>query len=238
MSEQRSALMCRMASPLQYFPMIAIRPNVQQERMPTMSFLNGLSGNFLQRLAGGNMNPAQPNDRRDMGQFLGGAPRDAFQQHTANAMSQVDPQEYQNHIMPGVGGTNPLGGLGTGLLGSLAGSLVGNMLGGQIGGGAGSLVGSLAGSMAGGQIAQGGIGGLANMLGINHTNPQQMNEEDVAKLAAHAQQNNPGALAATATQYQNQPDVLHSLLGNKGLMLAGAGLAAAAMSGNLPGINL
>ncbi|MGI8546825.1 MAG: hypothetical protein ACR2M1_05745, partial [Gemmatimonadaceae bacterium] len=91
-----------------------------------MSFLSGLSGNFLQRLAGGNMNPAQPNDQRDMGQFLGGVPQDTFQQHTANAISQVDPQEYQNHITPGVGGTNPLGGLGKGLLGSVAGSLVGN----------------------------------------------------------------------------------------------------------------
>ncbi len=203
-----------------------------------MSFLNGLGGNFLQRLAGGNMNPAQPSDQRDMGQFLGGVPQDAFQQHIATAMSQVDPQEYQNHITPGVGGTNPLGGLGKGLLGSLAGSLVGNMLGSQMGGGAGSLVGSLAGSMVGGQAAQGGIGGLANMLGLSHTDPQQMNEQDVAKLAAHAQQNNPGALAATAAQYQNQPNVLQGLLGNKGLLLAGAGLAAAAMSGNLPGVSL
>ena len=90
----------------------------------------------------------------------------------------------------------------------------------------------------GGQAAQGGIGGLANMLGLSQTDPQQMNEQDVAKLAAHAQQNNPGALATTAAQYQNQPNVLQGLLGNKGLLLAGAGLAAAAMSGNLPGINL
>ncbi len=203
-----------------------------------MSFLNGLGGNFLQRLAGGNMSPAQPNDQRDMGQFLGGVPRDAFQQHTASAMGQVDPQEYSNHVTPGVGGTNPLGGLGKGLLGSLAGSLVGNMLGNQMGGGAGSLVGSLAGSMVGGQAAQGGIGGLATMLGLNHTDPQQMDENDVAKLATHAQQNNPQALAATAAQYQNQPNVLPGLLGNKGLLLAGAGLAAAALGGNLPGISL
>lgn len=198
-----------------------------------MSFLNGLSENFLQRMAGGNMNPAQPNDQQDMGQLMGGVPQDAFQQHAANALSQVDPQQYQEHITPGVGGTNPLGNLGKGMLGSLAGSLVGNMLGGQMGGGMGSLAGSLAGSMMGGQAAQGGLGGLANMLGLSHTDPQQMNEQDVAKLAAHAQQNNPGALAATAAQYQNQPDVLHSLLGNKALLLAGAGLAAGVMSGQL-----
>lgn len=201
-----------------------------------MSFLSGLSGDFLQRLAGGNMDPAQPNDRQDMGQLISNVPSETFQQHTTNALTQVDSQEYQNHITPGVGGTNPLGGLGKGLLGSLAGSLVGNLLGGQMGGGMGSLAGSLAGSMMGGQMGSSGIGGLASMLGLSHTDPQQMDENDVAKLAAHAQQNNPGALAATAAQYQNQPNVLQSLLGNKGLMLAGAGLAAAAMSGNLPGI--
>jgi len=198
-----------------------------------MSFLNGLSGDFLQRLSGGNMDPAQPNDRQDMGQLMGGVPQDAFQQHATNALSQVDPQEYQNHITPGVGGTNPLGGLGKGMLGSLAGSLIGNVLGGQMGGGMESLAGSLAGSMAGGQMAQGGIGGLASMLGLNHTDPQQMDEQDVAKVAAHAQQNNPGALAATAAQYQNQPNVLQSLLGNKALLMAGAGLAAGVMSGQL-----
>lgn len=198
-----------------------------------MSFLNGLSENFLQRMAGGNMDPAQPNDQQDLGQLMGGVPQDAFQQHAANALSQVDPQQYQEHITPGVGGTNPLGNLGKGMLGSVAGSLIGNMLGGQMGGGMGSLAGSLAGSMMGGQAAQGGLGGLANMLGLGHTDPQQMNEQDVAKLAAHAQQNNPGALAATAAQYQNQPDVLHSLLGNKALLLAGAGLAAGVMSGQL-----
>lgn len=198
-----------------------------------MSFLNGLSGDFLKRLSGGNMEPAQPDDQQNIGQLMGSVPQDAFQQHATNALSQVDPQEYQNHVTPGVGGTNPLGSLGKGMLGSLAGSLIGNMVGGQMGGGMGSLAGSLAGSMMGGQAAQGGIGGLANMLGLNHTDPQQMDENDVARLAAHAQQNNPGALAATAAQYQNQPNVLQSLLGNKALLLAGAGLAAGVMSGQL-----
>lgn len=203
-----------------------------------MSMFGGLSENFLQRLAGGNMNPAQPNDQENMGQVLSSAPPDAFQQHAASAFGRMNPQEYNDHITPGVGGTNPLGGLGKGLLGSLAGSLVGNMLGNQMGGGTGSLVGSLAGSLVGSQAASGGVGGLANMLGLNHTDPQQMDEQDVAKLAAHAQQNNPDALARTAAQYQDQPDVLHSLLGNKGLMLAAGGLAAAALGGNMPKINL
>jgi hypothetical protein len=199
----------------------------------TVSFLQSLSPNFLERLAGNNMDPAQPNDEQDMGQLMSSVPQEHFQRQAAQALQQTDPQEYQNHITPGVGGTNPLGNLGTGMLGSLAGSLVGNMLGSQAGGGMGSMVGSLAGSLAGGQMAQGGIGGLASMLGLSHTDPQRMNEQDVAKLAAHAQQNNPGALAATAAQYQDKPDVLKSILGNKALLMAGAGLAAGVLSGQL-----
>lgn len=198
-----------------------------------MSFLDGLGGDFLQRLSSGNMDPAQPNDQQDMGQLIGGVPQEDFHQHATNALSQMDPQEYTDHVTPGIGGTNPLGGLGKGMLGSLAGSLVGNLLGNQMGGGMGSLAGSLAGSVMGGQAGQGGIGGLANMLGLNHSDPAQMDERDVAKLAAHAQQNNPGALAATAAQFQGQPDVLHSILGNKALLMAGAGLAAGVMSGKL-----
>lgn len=193
-------------------------------------------GNFLQRLAGGNVNPSEPQDQQQMGQFINSVPRDQFQQYTGNAVRQMDPNEYNTHITPGLGGTNPLGGLGKSLLGSLAGSLVGNMLGNQMGGGLTGTVGSLAGSLLGSSAASGGIGGLQNMLGLSTQNPNQMNEGDVASLARHAQQNNPDALAQTAAQYQDRPDVLHSLLGNKGLLLAGGALAAAAMSGKLPGI--
>ncbi len=192
-----------------------------------------VSQDFLEQLAGGGMPPQQAAQQPEMHQLIQNAPPQAFQQQVTQALQQTPPQEYQDHVTPGVGGTNPLGNLGKGMLGSLAGSLIGNMLGNQMGGGAGSLAGSLAGSVLGGQAAQGGLGNLVNMLGLSHSDPQQMNADDVAKLAAHAQQNNPGALAATAAQYQNQPDVLHSILGNKALLMAGAGLAAGVLSGQL-----
>lgn len=198
-----------------------------------MSSSNTPSSTFLQRLSSGNTDLAQPNDQEEMAKLMGGVPQDAFQRHAADALGQVDPQEYQNHVTPGVGGTNPLGGLGKGMLGSLAGSLIGNMLGNQAGGGLGNLAGSLAGSVMGGQAASGGLGDLASKLGLGHSDPQQMSAEDVAKVAAHAQQNDPGALATTAAQYQNRPDILHSILGNKALLLAGAGLAAGVLSGQL-----
>src|SRR3954468_21839176 len=99
-----------------------------------------------------------------MGHLVRNVPQEQFQQHAVQALQQTNPQEYADHVTPGVGGTNPLGNLGKGMLGSLAGSLVGNMLGNQMSGGMGSMVGSRAGSLAGGQMAQGGIGGLASML--------------------------------------------------------------------------
>ncbi|MFN8483262.1 MAG: hypothetical protein U0768_09505 [Anaerolineae bacterium] len=51
--------------------------------------------------------------------------------------------------------------------------------------------------------------------------PQQM-----AALAQWMQQNHPEALGQVAAENQNNPDLLQSLLGNKLLMLAVAGLGA------------
>jgi hypothetical protein len=175
----------------------------------TMSFMEGLSENFLQRLAGGNMHPAQANDEQDMGQLMSSASQQQFQQQVTSALQQTDPQEYGNHVTPGAGGTNPLGSLGQGTLGSVAGSLLQNL------------------------TAGGGLQNLASRIGLSTTNPQQMSEQDVAKMAQHAQQNDPGALAQTAAQYQDKPDVLRSILGNKALLIAGAGLAAGVLSGQL-----
>lgn len=49
-----------------------------------MSSLNGLSGDFLKRLSGGNMDPAQPNDQQSIGQLMGGVPQEQFQQQATN----------------------------------------------------------------------------------------------------------------------------------------------------------
>ncbi len=170
-----------------------------------------VSQEFLQQLAGGGMPPPQTAQQPEMQQLLGNAPQQAFQQQVAQALQQVNPQEYSDHVTPGVGGTNPLGNLSQGMLGSVAGSLLQNLAGG----------------------GGGGIGNLVSKLGLGTSNPQQMSAEDVAKIAQHAQQNDPGALAQTAAQYQDKPDILHSILGNKALLMAGAGLAAGVLSGQL-----
>jgi len=53
-----------------------------------------------------------------------------------------------------------------------------------------------------------------------------MSPQDLAALAQWMQQNHPGALGTTAAQYQQQPGILSSLLGNKALMMAAAALGA------------
>jgi len=178
-----------------------------------MSFGGGGSNpGFLQQLANGIM-PSQGYAAPEVQQFINQVPQQQFQQYAQQGISQTAPQDYSNHITPGVGGTNPLGGLGSGVLGSLAGSLMGHLMSGQ-----------------------GNSPGMANQMGTQTTDPQQMNEQDVSQMAQYAQQHNPGALATTAAQYQNKPDVVQAVLGNKALTIALGGLAAAAMAGKLPGV--
>lgn len=207
-----------------------------------MSFLQGMSGDFLRRLAGGNMNPAQQDDDAYTGRVVRGAPPEMFQQSATDALRRNDPNQYQNHVMPGVGGTNPFGGLGGSLLGSVAGSLLGNMLGGRLGGGmagtVGSLAGSLLGSQAGAQIGSGGLEQLTRTLGLSTNDPQQMSDHDVARVASYAQQNNPEALAATAAQFRDQPEVVRSVLGDTAYAQTASGLASSALNGQMPGHSL
>jgi hypothetical protein len=63
--------------------------------------------------------------------------------------------------------------------------------------------------------------------GLQTTNPQQMGPQEVAALANYMQQNHPNSFGQAATQVaQQQPDLLHSLLGNKALMMSAAVLGA------------
>jgi hypothetical protein len=159
-----------------------------------------------QRFANGQANLQDPNSRdfQNWSQMVGSAPPQVTQQAFTQAAQQVDPQEYYQHVTPGVGGTDPLGGLGQGALSTIAGTLMNNL---------------------GGSSGPGGILGM--IPGLQATNPQQMGPQDVAQLASYMQQNHPQAFGQAAAQIgQQQPDLLHSLLGNKALMLAAAGIGA------------
>lgn len=66
------------------------------------------------------------------------------------------------------------------------------------------LLGTLLGALGGGQSGtgggsglSGGLSGLAGMLGLGSTNPQQMSDQDAAKVMDYARKNDPQALQKT-----------------------------------------
>jgi hypothetical protein len=131
-------------------------------------------------------------------ELVGSAPPDHVQEAYTQAAREVPHEEYRDHITPGVGGTNPLGGLGGGMLGTLAGRLLG------------------------------GLGGNANgnIPGLSTANPSDMNENDVAVLADYMRRNHPEKFGQVAAEVQREnPSMLQKLMGHKMLLLAAAGLA-------------
>jgi hypothetical protein len=157
---------------------------------------------FFDRLAQG-PGSIQQQDYQDWNQMVGSAPPERFGRAAYNAMRQVDPREYYEHTQPGFGGTDPFGALApqqrSGLAETLLGMLFNRGLGQQ-------------------QIMQG--------AGLGTLDPNRMSPQDLASLTQWTQQNHPQAFGYTAAQYQQQPDILGSLLGNKALMMMAAGLGA------------
>ncbi len=148
-------------------------------------------------------------DRRHFDNMLGQASDDDLHGAFSHAAQNVDPQAYREHVTPGAGGTDPLGGLGGGALGSIAGVLLSNLGGGSGGGG-------------------GGLGALASKIpGLSHTDPNRMNSHEVAALADYTRQHHPDAFGRAAAQVGRQdPNLLQQLLGNKAMMTAAASLAS------------
>ena len=69
----------------------------------------------------------QPQDYQEWNQMVGGAPPAQFGQAAANAIQQIDPQEYYQHSQPGAGGTDPFGALQPQQRSDVAGSLLGSL---------------------------------------------------------------------------------------------------------------
>jgi hypothetical protein len=138
-------------------------------------------------------------------QLVGAAPPEAVQDAIACAAQRVDPQEYSEHITPGVRGTDPLGVLGGGALGMLASRLLGGFTGSD-----------------GGEIDQ-----LRQRVpGLHTADPQRMSPQEVAGLADYLRQHHPEAFGRAAAQLgREEPGLLQQLLGNQLLVHAAAGLA-------------
>jgi hypothetical protein len=157
---------------------------------------------IFERLASG-PGGLQQQDYHDWNQMVGSAPPGQFGQAVTQAMQQVPSQDYYNHTQPGTGGTDPFGQLQPQQRGGLAGALIGALTGG---------------GLNPQQIMQGS--------GVSTLNPNQMSSGDLAQLSQWTHQNQPQAFGPVAQQYQQQPDILHSLLGNKALMMAAATMGA------------
>jgi hypothetical protein len=162
----------------------------------------------LHNVAAGGGNYADPNsgDTQNFQRMAGQAQPGVLQQVFSHVAGRMSPQEYSDHITPGVGGTNPLGGLGAGGLGAIASALVGKLTGG-------------------GGYNQGSL--LSCIPGLKTADPNQMDEGQVASLARYTQQNHPNLFGEAAAQVgQQHPDLLHSFLGKAGLAIGAAALAS------------
>jgi hypothetical protein len=149
----------------------------------------------------------QPNDYNEWNQMVGAAPPERFGRATYDAVRQVDQQEYYRHTQPGIDGTDPLGSLPqterSGLAQTLLSQLFNRGVDQQ-------------------QVMRG--------AGVQNLDPSRMSPQELAALAQWTQRNHHQAFGYTAAQYQDKPDILSSLLGNKALMMAVAALGAKFLS--------
>jgi hypothetical protein len=128
-----------------------------------------------------------------------------LQQVLAQSAKQVDPQEYADHVTPGVGDTDPLGQLKGGGLASIAAVLLNQL--------------KQAGSTSGTQVSR--------IPGVQTTDPNDMDPNDVAAIARYTQENHPEAFGKAAAEIgQKQPGLLHSFLGKAAMAAAAAALAS------------
>ena len=168
-------------------------------------------------------------------ELMGAAPPHVTEEAFEQAARQVDDNEYRDHITPGVGGTDPLGMLDRGALGSIAGTLLTQLIQSKMSGGQASRGGPMGGGMGGGMGPRGGgtgggMGGIdvTDLIpGMRTSDPRQMSPDEVARMAEYLKRHHPDAFAKAASEIgQRQPSLLEALLGNKALMMGAAVLGA------------
>jgi len=166
-----------------------------------------LGSENLQRLSAGQGNFDNQNspDLDALSEMIKKLDPNQLQQVLGKSARQIDPEDYSDHVTPGVGGTDPLGKLGAGGLGAIASVLLSRL--------------KEAGAATDAQ--QGKSPSLPT------TDPKQMNADEVAAMARYAQQNHPDAFGKAAAEIgQKQPALLHSFLGKAALAITAAALAS------------
>jgi hypothetical protein len=169
-----------------------------------------IGGDHLIRLSTGQANFEDPNspDQHRLQEMIKNIDPNHLQKIFAKTAEKVHPHEYSNHVTPGVGGTNPLGELNSGALGSIAAALVNRLK--NVGSGSGA-----------------NDSPLDKVPGLRTTDPTQMKADDVAAVARYTQQNHPEVFGQAATEIaQKEPALLQSFLGKAGLRLGVAALAS------------
>ncbi len=165
----------------------------------------GYQGNYDQSQWSQPPSQWDQSQRQQWSQQVGSIPPDQFQQATTQAVQQVDPQQYQNHLQ-----SQPIANLPQNQQSSLAQTLLSTLLNRGV-----------------------SQQRLSQQTGVQNFDPRQMTPQQIASVLQYAQQNHPQALGQVATQYQNQPDVLHSILGNKALLAAAAAVGVGLMTGQI-----
>ena len=168
---------------------------------------DAIGGDKLKQLADGegNFEEQSSPDQAALQDLIKRIDPQQLQKILANSARQVDPQEYADHVTPGVGDTDPLGKLKPGGLGAIASILLGHL--------------KQAGSKSGTQVDR--------IPGVQTSDPNDMNSDDVAAVARYTQQNHPEAFGKAAAEIgQKQPGLLHSFLGKTAMALAAAAMAS------------
>ncbi len=168
---------------------------------------DSIGGDNLKRLSAGqgNFNDQKSDDQQSLQEMIKNIDPKKLEQIFGNTAKQVDPEEYSDHVTPGVGGTNPLGNLGAGGLATIATVLLSRLK----------------------EANAGGPSPVDKVPGLQTTDPKQMDADDVAAVARYTQQNHPEAFGKAATQIgQQQPALLHSFLGKAALAITAAALAS------------
>jgi hypothetical protein len=168
---------------------------------------DAIGSDKLKQLANGQGNFEQQGspDQSALQDLLKRIDPQALKKILAQSAQEVDPQEYADHVTPGVNDTDPLGQLKGGGLASIASVLLNSLK--QVGSGAGTQP--------------------SKIPGLQATDPNEMDSDDVAAVAKYTQQNHPDAFGKAAAEIgQQQPGLLHSFLGKAAM----AGIAAALAS--------
>lgn len=158
--------------------------------------------NMLEQLAHGGLSNEQ---QQQWSQAVGSALPDQFYHASSQAVSQLDPQEYEQHF-----NSQPLSKLTAAQRVDLARMLLAELF-------------------AHGVERQ----TLSQATGVRNFDPTRMSSQDLAAILKWTQQNHPDELGLVAAQFQDQPDVLQSILSNNALLAVVAALGAGLLTGQI-----